>query len=310
MKEKQKPILLVALGGNALIRKGEKGTVSQQFKNLVLPIRQIARLSQDYRVIITHGNGPQVGNLLLQQESCSDVPKLPLEILVAQTQGQIGYMIESTLDSQLMDLGVHIKPLISLITYVVVSEEDPAFSKPTKPIGPIYASKKEAPSGYPIVKTAKGFRRVVVSPRPVTIIEKREIKKLIAADFIVICCGGGGIPVVREGRAFQGVDAVIDKDLASAKLAEEVGVDIFVIATDVAGVALNYGTKDENYLRRLSIGSAAQLISEGHFADGSMRPKVEAAVQFVRDGGKRAVIASIEAIESAVKGQEGTEITI
>ena len=310
MQETHKPILLVALGGNALIRKGEKGTVRQQFKNLVLPIRQIARLSQDYRIIITHGNGPQVGNLLLQQESCSDVPKLPLEILVAQTQGQIGYMIESTLDSQLMDLGVHIKPLISLITYVVVSEEDPAFSNPTKPIGPIYASKKDAPSGYPVAKTAKGFRRVVVSPKPVTIIEKREIKKLITADFIVICCGGGGIPVVREGRAFQGVDAVIDKDLASAKLAEEVGVDIFVIATDVVGVALNYGTKDEKFLRRLNIGSAAQLGAEGHFADGSMRPKVEAAVQFVRDGGKRAVITSIEAIESAVEGQAGTEIIL
>ena len=309
MQEPQKPILLVALGGNALIRKGEKGTVTQQFENLVLPIRQIARLSQGYRIIITHGNGPQVGNLLLQQESCSDVPRLPLEILVAQTQGQIGYMIESTLDSQLMDLGVHIKPLVSLITYVVVSEEDPAFSKPTKPIGPIYVSKKEAPSGYPVVKTAKGFRRVVVSPKPVTIIEKREIKKLITADFIVICCGGGGIPVVREGRAFQGVDAVIDKDLASAKLAEEVGVDIFVIATDVAGVALNYGTKDEKFLRRLDIGSAAQLITEGHFADGSMRPKVEAAVQFMRNGGKRAVITSIEAIESAVEDQAGTEIT-
>jgi carbamate kinase len=310
MKETNKPILLVALGGNALIRKGEAGTVTQQFKNLVLPIRQIARLSQDYRIIITHGNGPQVGNLLLQQESCSDVPRLPLEILVAQTQGQIGYMIESTLDSQLMDLGVHIKPLISLITYVVVSEEDPAFLNPTKPIGPIYASKKEAPSGYPVTKTAKGYRRVVVSPRPVTIIEKREIKKLIAADFIVICCGGGGIPVVREGRAFQGVDAVIDKDLASARLAEEVGVDVFVIATDVAGVALNFGTQDEKFIRRLKIGSADQLIAEGHFAKGSMRPKVEAAVRFVRDGGRRAVIASIEEIEPAVKGQAGTEITL
>ncbi|MGD8993155.1 MAG: carbamate kinase, partial [Desulfobacterales bacterium] len=254
--------------------------------------------------------GPQVGNLLLQQESCFDVPKLPLEILVAQTQGQIGYMIESTLDSQLMDLGVHVKPLISLITYVVVSEEDPAFSNPTKPIGPIYASEKEAPSGYPVVKTAKGYRRVVVSPRPVTIIEKREIKKLIAADFIIICCGGGGIPVVREGRAFQGVDAVIDKDLASAKLAEEVGVDIFVIATDVVGVALDFGTPDEKFVRRLNIGSADHLIAEGHFADGSMRPKVEAAARFVRNGGQRAVITSIEEIESAVKGQAGTEITL
>ncbi|MGD8671114.1 MAG: carbamate kinase, partial [Desulfobacterales bacterium] len=303
MKEIPKPVLLVALGGNALIRKGQKGSVDQQFKNLVLPIRQIARLSQDYRIIITHGNGPQVGNLLLQQESCAEVPKLPLEILVAQTQGQIGYMIESTLDSQLMDLGVHVKPLISLITYVVVAETDPAFAKPSKPIGPAYKSKNDAPPGYPVVKTAKGYRRVVVSPQPVTIIEKREIKKLIMADFIVICCGGGGIPVVREGRAFQGVDAVIDKDLASAKLAEEVGVDVFVIATDVDGVALNYGTADEKFLRHLNIRTATQLLAEAHFAAGSMRPKVEAAVQFVREGGKRAVITSIEAIESAVKGE-------
>ncbi|MGD8459469.1 MAG: carbamate kinase [Desulfobacterales bacterium] len=310
MKEIPKPVLLVALGGNALIRKGQKGSVDQQFKNLVLPIRQIARLSQDYRIIITHGNGPQVGNLLLQQESCAEVPKLPLEILVAQTQGQIGYMIESTLDSQLMDLGVHVKPLISLITYVVVAETDPAFAKPSKPIGPAYKSKNDAPPGYPVVKTAKGYRRVVVSPQPVTIIEKREIKKLIMADFIVICCGGGGIPVVREGRAFQGVDAVIDKDLASAKLAEEVGVDIFVIATDVDGVALNYGTADEKFLRHLNIRTATQLLAEAHFAAGSMRPKVEAAVQFVREGGKRAVITSIEAIESAVKGEAGTEITL
>jgi carbamate kinase len=310
MKEIPKPVLLVALGGNALIRKGQKGSVDQQFKNLVLPIRQIARLSQDYRIIITHGNGPQVGNLLLQQESCAEVPKLPLEILVAQTQGQIGYMIESTLDSQLMDLGVHVKPLISLITYVVVAETDPAFAKPSKPIGPAYKSKNDAPPGYPVVKTAKGYRRVVVSPQPVTIIEKREIKKLIMADFIVICCGGGGIPVVREGRAFQGVDAVIDKDLASAKLAEEVGVDVFVIATDVDGVALNYGTADEKFLRHLNIRTATQLLAEAHFAAGSMRPKVEAAVQFVREGGKRAVIASIEAIESAVKGEAGTEITL
>lgn len=309
MKETPKPTLLVALGGNALIRKGEEGTVPQQFKNLAMPIRQIAKLSQDYRIIITHGNGPQVGNLLLQQESCQEVPKLPLEILVAQTQGQIGYMIESTLDSELMDLGIHVKPLISLITYVVVDENDPAFSDPSKPIGPAYKRKKDAPPGQPVRKTAKGFRRVVVSPQPVTIIEKREIKKLINADFIVICCGGGGIPVTREGRAFQGVDAVIDKDLASAKLAEEVGVDIFLIATDVSGVALNYGAPDQKYLRKVTIKEAQQYLSEGHFPAGSMSPKVEAAIQFIRNQGKRAVITSIEEIESAVNGEAGTEIT-
>ena len=312
MKRTEKPTLLVALGGNALIRKGEEGTVAQQFKNLSLPIRQIARLSQDYRIIITHGNGPQVGNLLLQQESCGEVPKLPLEILVAQTQGQIGYMIESTLDSELMDLGIHVKPLISLITYVVVDENDPAFSNPSKPIGPAYQRKKDAPSGYPVIKTAKGFRRVVVSPKPVTIIEKREIRKLINVDFIVICCGGGGIPVVREGRAFQGVDAVIDKDLASARLAEEVGVDIFLIATDVPGVALNYGTPDQKFLSKIDVKTAQDYVLNGHFPAGSMAPKVEAAVQFIRHQGegRRAVITSIDAIVSAVKGEAGTEITV
>jgi carbamate kinase len=310
MQQTQKPTLLVALGGNALIRKGEKGSIEQQFKNLAVPIRQIARLSPEFRIIITHGNGPQVGNLLLQQESCTEVPRLPLEILVAQTQGQIGYMIESTLDSQLMDLGIHVKPLISLITYVVVDENDPAFSDPSKPIGPAYQRKKDVPSGYPVRKTPKGFRRVVVSPKPVTIIEKREIKKLINADFIVICCGGGGIPVVREGRAFQGVDAVIDKDLASARLAEEVGVDIFLIATDVSAVALNYGKPQETYLRKMSIKEAKRYLKAGQFAAGSMGPKVEAAVQFAHQKGKRAVITSVEEIISAVKGQGGTQIAL
>jgi carbamate kinase len=310
MQETQKPTLLVALGGNALIRKGEQGTIQQQFKNLAVPIRQIARLSQDYRIIITHGNGPQVGNLLLQQESCREVPKLPLEILVAQTQGQIGYMIESTLDSQLMDLGIHVKPLISLITYVVVDERDPAFSEPSKPIGPAYKRKRDVPSGYPVRKTPKGFRRVVVSPKPVTIIEKREIKKLINADFIVICCGGGGIPVVREGRAFQGVDAVIDKDLASAKLAEEVRADIFLIATDVPAVALNYGTPEETDLRQMSTKEAKRYLKAGQFGAGSMRPKVEAAIQFIHKKGRRAVITSVEEIITAVKGKAGTEIVL
>ncbi len=310
IKETPKPTLLVALGGNALIRKGEEGTVPQQFKNLAIPIRQIARLSQKYRIIITHGNGPQVGNLLLQQESCREVPRLPLEILVAQTQGQIGYMIESTLDSELMDLGIHVKPLISLITYVVVDENDPAFANPSKPIGPAYKQKKDAPSGLPVTKTAKGFRRVVVSPQPVTIIEKREIKKLINADFIVICCGGGGIPVVREGRAFQGVDAVIDKDLASAKLAEEVRADIFLIATDVPAVALNYGTPEETDLRQMSTKEAKRYLKAGQFAAGSMRPKVEAAIHFVHKKGRRAVITSIEDIITAIRGKAGTEIVL
>jgi len=308
--ETKKEILLVALGGNALIRKGQVGTVEEQFNNLRVPIRQIARLSRHYSILITHGNAPQVGNLLLQQESCNAVPNLPLEILVAQTQGQIGYMIESTLDTELMKLGIHTEQrLVSLISYVVVDEKDPAFQNPFKPIGPSFSAEKAATLPYPTRKTPKGYRRVVASPRPITIVEKREIKKLIDMGFVVICCGGGGIPVIREGRAFQGVDAVIDKDLASGKLAEEVDVDIFLIATDVDGVALRFGQPDQELLRTLTLEQADRYLKQGHFPAGSMGPKVEAAAQFIRSGGKRALITSIESIEEAVAGKAGTQVT-
>jgi carbamate kinase len=304
----QKPILLVALGGNALIRKGQEGTIQQQFENLRVPIRQIARLSKDYRIIITHGNGPQVGNLLLQQERCDAAPKLPLEILVAQTEGQIGYMIESTLDEALMALGIDFRPLVTLITYVVVDENDPAFAHPSKPIGPSYTKEEAARAPYHIMATPKGYRRVVSSPKPITIVEKREIRKLMELDFIVICCGGGGIPVIRQGRAFSGVDAVIDKDLASARLAEEVGVDVFVIATDVEGVMLDFGTPKQKLLRYLIKEEAQQYLEDGYFAEGTMRPKVQAVIQFVERTGKRAVITSTTDIEAGVLEKAGTQV--
>ena len=307
-QSEDKPVLLVALGGNALIKKGQRGTIEEQFQNLKGPIRQIAELSKRHRIIITHGNGPQVGNLLLQQESCSQVPKLPLEILVAQTEGQIGYMIESTLDEQLMQAGIDYRPLVSLITYVVVDKNDPSFAHPSKPIGPSYTRSEAASLSYPTIETAKGFRRVVASPKPITIIEKREIKTLIEADFIVICCGGGGIPVIREGREFNGVDAVIDKDLASAKLAEEVGVDLFLIATDVPGVALNYGTPEQRFLSKMTVKEADQQLQSGQLASGSMGPKVQAALNFFRNTNKPAVIASIDQIHEAVNGQAGTRM--
>jgi carbamate kinase len=304
-----KEILLVALGGNALVRKGQIGTIQEQFENLKIPMGQIACLSQRYRIIITHGNAPQVGNLLLQQECCDDVPKLPLEILVAQTQGQMGYMLESTLDTALMELGLDARQnLVSLISYVVVDENDPAFQTPSKPIGPVFSEQNAAALPYPVQKTAKGWRRVVASPRPLTIVEKREIRKLIDMRFLVICCGGGGIPVVREGRAFCGVDAVIDKDLASARLAEEVGVDIFVIATDVEGAALSYGRDDQRYLSAMTIAEAHHYLKAGHFPAGSMGPKVEACLQFAEHTGKRAVITSVRKILDAVEGKAGTEM--
>ncbi|WP_373501887.1 carbamate kinase [Desulfococcus sp.] len=299
-KRNEKPILLIALGGNALIKKGQEGTISEQFDNLRVPVRQIARLSTRYRIIITHGNGPQVGNLLLQQECCETVPKLPLEILVAQTEGQIGYMIESTLDTELMALGIDWRPLVSLLTYVVVDRDDPAFRNPTKPIGPAFPREKARTLPYPVMETAKGYRRVVASPNPVTIVERREIQRLIDMDFIVICCGGGGIPVIREGRAFSGVDAVIDKDLASVRLACEVGADIFMIATDVDGAMIHFGTEKARLLNRLTAAEASAHMAAGHFPEGSMGPKMTAAVEFIRAGGRRAVITSVEKIEPAV----------
>lgn len=304
-----KQTLLVALGGNALVKKGQRGTLEEQFDNLRTPIQQIGRLSGEYRIIITHGNGPQVGNLLLQQEKCPEVPSMPLEILVAQTQGQIGYMIESTLDNEFMKLGVDAKQLfVTVLTYVVVDMHDPAFKNPSKPIGPRFSRAKAEKLPYPTVHTPDGYRRVVASPKPVTIVEKREIRRLLQEGFLVIACGGGGIPVIREGRVFEGVDAVIDKDLASAKLAQEVGVDIFLIATDTEGVAINFQSHGQRFLKRLPLGDAKRYLGEGQFPEGSMGPKIEAAIEFLESGGKRALIASTENIERSLEGKAGTEI--
>jgi carbamate kinase len=305
----KKETLLVALGGNALLRTGERGTIEEQFANLRRPMEQIAALADRYRIIITHGNGPQVGNLLLQQESCPAVPPLPLEILVAQTQGQIGYMIESTMEEALVARGGPKRYLVSLISYVVVDEHDPAFLTPTKPIGPFYGLEQAGTLPWPTVQTPKGYRRVVASPRPVTVVEKDEIRQLLALDFIVICCGGGGIPVVREGRGYHGVDAVIDKDLASSCLAAEAGVDIMVIATDVPGVATGFGTPAERYLDRLTPAEAERYRAAGEFPDGSMGPKVESLVRFIRNGGTRAIICHLDDIAAAVAGNGGTRIT-
>lgn len=303
-----KNILLIALGGNSLIRSGEQGTIEEQLANLRGPMRQVARLAHDHRLIITHGNGPQVGNLLLQQDCRPGIPRLPLHILVAQTQGQIGYLIESTLEEELLALGGRQRLMASLISTVVVDEQDPAFLQPTKPIGPFYNDEQAVGLPWPLVLTPKGYRRVVASPQPLTIVEKEVIRRLMGLDFIVICCGGGGIPVIREGRAFHGVDAVIDKDLASACLAEEVGVNTLLIATDVPGVALYYNTPSERFLSVLTVSDADRYLADGQFPSGSMGPKVEAAVRFIRNGGHEAVICHLDEINEAIAGNAGTAI--
>lgn len=302
--------IVIALGGNALVKKGQKGTFKEQLENLEIPIRQIAKLSQKYRIVISFGNGPQVGNLLLQQEACNEVPELPLEILVAQTQGQIGYMIEVTLDNELMRLGIENPLLSTFLSYVQVDKNDPAFKNPTKPIGPIYTKEQAKRLPYKTVKTARGYRRVVASPNPITIVEKNEIKKMLDAGAIVITCGGGGIPVTKKRRKFEGIEAVIDKDLTSAKLAEELNADILMILTNVEKVALNYGKPNQKDLSRLSVEEAKKYLEEGHFPEGSMRPKIEAAVNFLVAGGKKVIISSVEKAEVALKGEAGTEIIL
>jgi len=304
-----KPIILIAFGGNALIQKGQKGTHKEQFVNLKLPMQQVARLSQKYKFIITHGNGPQVGNLLLQQESCDEVPKMPLEIIGAMTQGQIGYMLESSLDDALMEIVVNGEQnFVTLITYVVVDENDPGFQNPTKPIGPFYTEEQAKGLTYKLSKTEKGLRRVVASPKPLAIVERREIKKLIELDFIVICCGGGGIPVIRKNRKFRGVEAVIDKDLASSILAQEIEADIFVIASDVEGAGINWGKSDQKMLRKVPLAEMEKYVQEGQFPAGSMGPKVEAMMQFFKATGNRGVICQLKDIEKAIAGEAGTEI--
>jgi carbamate kinase len=298
--------LIVALGGNALIKPGERGTADQMLNNLRAPIKQVAELSKEFNIIITHGNGPQVGALLLQQEATTEVSKMPLEILVAETQGQIGFLIESTLDEELTRLGMDVeKYFLTVLTYVEVDPNDRAFKHPTKPIGPSYKRKKPG-----FLKTSKGWRRVVPSPKPIRIVQRREIKKLMEENFIVIACGGGGIPVVKEGNRFNGVEAVIDKDLASAKLAEQIGADILLIATDVEKVALNYGTIDFQYLDKLSIMDAKKYMKEGHFPSGTMGPKVQALINFLESGGEKAIITSIEKIKAALEGEAGTHFYI
>jgi carbamate kinase len=307
---KDKPILLIAFGGNALVRKGQKGTAPEQFVNLQLPMQQVARLSRKYKIVITHGNGPQVGNLLLQQESCSEVPKMPLEIIGAMTQGQIGYMLESSLDDALMEIGINGEQhFVTLISYVVVDENDPGFQNPTKPIGPFYTAEEAAKLTYNMVETDNGYRRVVASPKPLTIVERREIKKLIELDFIVICCGGGGIPVIHKERKFRGVEAVIDKDLASSILAREIGADIFVIASDIHGAGINWGKPEQEILRKVSADDMQQHMNDGQFPAGSMGPKVEAIMAFYKKTGNRGIICHLENIERAITGKAGTEIT-
>ena len=293
--------LVVALGGNAL----GGGTAAQQLETLRETCAAIGPLVREGRVVVTHGNGPQVGNELLRQERAADeVPPLPLYLAVAQTQAEIGAMIETQLT------GAVGRQVACLLTHVHVAPDDPAFERPTKPIGPFYSDEQaqelRQQRGWQVVEDAgRGFRRVVPSPQPLDIVELSSIRALIETGAIAVACGGGGIPVVTRNGYLKGVDAVIDKDRASALLAEKLGAERLVILTEVASVYRNWRKSNQEELRELSAVEAEDLLPE--LPEGSMRPKVEAAVDFARAGGET-LITSAAALPDALEGQAGTTI--
>ena len=310
--------ILVALGGNAIKKAEDKGTFEEQISNVKKTCEHIVKLvRRGYEVIITHGNGPQVGALALQQEEASHiVPVQPLHVLGAMTQGQIGYMIQQTLINMLRREGIN-KPVVTIITQVLVDRKDPAFKNPTKPIGPFYtreeAEKLIKERGYIIRKVKPSgervYRRVVPSPEPLAIVEGETIRSIVDLGAIVIASGGGGIPVViNENGELEGVDAVIDKDLAGEKLAEAVKADILLILTDVEKVKLNYGKPNEKDIDSMSVDEALKYYEEGHFPPGSMGPKVLACVRFLKWGGRKAIITSIDKALEALDGKTGTHI--
>ncbi|ABL77582.1 carbamate kinase [Thermofilum pendens] len=302
-----KDLVVLALGGNALLRTGERGTFEEQVRNLQRVSGHIARLASRYKLVITHGNGPQVGNLYLQQEAFKEVPGMPLHACVAMTQSLIGYMVQQAVSSVDPSLKVAV-----LTTRVEVDAEDPAFKSPSKPIGPYY-QESEVPrlleKGWTLVNVpGKGWRRVVPSPRPKRIVELEVVKRLAGEVDIVVAVGGGGIPVVRSGKGYEGVDAVIDKDLASSLLAQELNAEKFVILTDVEGVYLDYGTPSQRLVEELCAREALELVNKGVFPRGSMGPKVEAAALYAAKTGKVAVIAHLDRMLEAVEGGSGTRV--
>ncbi len=316
--------LLVALGGNAIKQAHEKGTTVEQFLNcekIMKLLAQIVKMMKpEDRLVITHGNGPQAGNLMVQQEAGKDiVPPQDLDVVGAMTQGQIAYMLQQTLDNYLRELGMDI-PVVGVVNRVRVRRDDPEFigENASKPVGnfltkaeamqlkkkhPEYILKKVKPTGK------KCWRRVVPSPDPIGNVEDEAIRRMVDAGIIVIASGGGGVPVVLdEDGHYRGVDAVIDKDLAGERLAEVVGADVFLILTDVEKVRLNFGKPDEKEIDRMTLPEAKRYLKEGHFLAGSMGPKVKACVRFLEWGGERAVITSLDKAIDALEGKTGTEI--
>src|SRR5262245_9778267 len=307
--------IVVALGGNAILRSKQLSSYGEQFENVRRTCAQVVPLiAEGQQVIFTHGNGPQVGNLLIQNEAAARlVPTVPLDVCGAETQGQIGYMIQQALRNEFAALGIS-RPVASVVTQVLVDADDPAFAQPTKPVGPFLprevADERTRDKGETwAMIDSRGWRKLVPSPQPIRIIEVDSIRALLDGGVVVIACGGGGVPVLRrpDGR-LHGVEAVVDKDLAAARLALELRAAALVILTDVPGVAIDYGKPTQRFVRRMALTEFEDLLVREPFSAGSMGPKVRAAYRFVHDGGGRATICALEDALAGLRGEAGTVI--
>jgi carbamate kinase len=313
--EKQ-PITLVAMGGHAFMLKGEAGTIEEHEKNSDrIADLLMTLIKRGFPLVITHGNGPQVGNLLIQNEqSRGEVPAMPLDVLVAMTEGSLGYILQQSLLNQLRKRAIK-RYVVTMVTQVMVDEKDQAFEDPSKPIGPFLSKDEIEPRerewGWKIREDSagRGWRRLVASPRPVRVIQKQMIRDAALAGHIVVACGGGGIPIKSsEDGSYVGVEAVVDKDLTSAVLGANIGAELLIILTSVPQVYVDFNKPEQRALSAVTLDEIEQLLGEGHFAPGSMGPKIEAVIHFLRNGGKRALITDPENLPHAIEGRAGTHI--
>jgi carbamate kinase len=315
MADKRKGVAVVAVGGNSLIKDKTHRTIPDQYEAGAESMSHIAGMIEaGWDVVVTHGNGPQVGFILRRAElSLHELHPVPLDYCGADTQGAIGYMFQQALYNEFLDRKIN-KQAATIVTQVLVDKQDPAFQTPSKPIGSFmdedYAKQQAASEGWAIVEDAgRGWRRVVPSPLPLRIVQAEAIQALVQAGFVVIGVGGGGIPVIEDEHGnLVGVEAVIDKDFASALLATNLNADLFVISTAVEKVALNFNKPDQKWLERMTVSEARRYLEEGHFAEGSMKPKIKAILGYLERGGQRALITNPENIERALDGQTGTEL--
>jgi len=317
MSKNQQKIIVVALGGNALIQEGQAGTINEQFTNTRKSVEGIIHcIRQGYSVVVTHGNGPQVGNMLLMVEACCPkIPELPLGVCVADTEGAIGYMIQQCMINSLQKEKIN-KLAATILTQVIVDKNDKAFTKPTKPIGPFFgkeeAEKYANEKGWTVIEDSqRGYRRVVPSPKPIRIVEIESIRRLLDFGEIVIAAGGGGIPVTQnQSGELEGIDAVIDKDLSSYVLARDLEAECLMMLTGTEKVFLNFKKQNQTPIDLISSKQAEDFLNQGHFPPGSMGPKIEAAISFLRSGGKEVYITSIDKVKDTLAGNTGTKIVL